>query len=322
MDSLTYKGLLQGHIDWVTSIATTYDESNVVVSGSRDKKVMIWELTPDGQGRASAVEGEQDSVGYARRALTGHNNAVASVTLSSDGQFALSGSWDKTLRLFDLNTGATVRTFQGHTKDVFSVAFSGDNRQIVSGSRDKTIRLWNTLAECKYTITEEMHTDWVSSVVFSPSAKMPLIVSGGWDKLVKVWNLSDCKLRTNLVGHSGVVYTTTVSPDGSLCASGGKDGFAMLWDVNDGKHLYSLDAGSTINALAFSPKNYWLVAATDNTIKVWDLENKNVLDELAPTKRISINLPWCVSLCWSSDGNTLFAGSTDGNIYVYEVGQA
>merc|ERR1719258_178725 len=176
---------------------------------------------------------------------------------------------------------------QGHTKDVFSVAFSADNHQIVSGSRDKTIKLWNTLGECKYTITEDMHTDWVSCVAFSPSAKMPLIISGGWDRLVKVWNLSNCKLRTNLAGHTGVVYTTAISPDGSLCASGGKDGIAMLWDVNDGKHLYSLDAGGTINALSFSPKNYWLVAATDTSIKVWDLENKNILDELqssAPPK--------------------------------------
>lgn len=65
---------------------------------------------------------------------------------------------------------------------------------------------------------------------------------------MKVWNLGNCKLRTNLVGHSGVVYTATVSPDGSLCASGGKDATAMLWDVNDGKHLYSLDAGSACDA--------------------------------------------------------------------------
>merc|ERR1712190_458259 len=300
-----------GHRGWVTSIATTYEQSNLVVSASRDKTLMIWELTP----------GETTS-GYARKSLTGHSQPVSSVVLSSDGQFALSGSWDSTMRLWDLNAGATVRTFQGHSKDVFSVAFSGDNRQIVSGSLDKTIKLWNTLAECKYTITEDMHTDWVSCVVFSPSAKMPLIVSAGWDKLVKVWNLSNCKLRTNLVGHTGVVYTVTVSPDGSLCASGGKDSTAMLWDVNDGKHLYSLDAGSTINALTFSP-NFWLVAAaTDTSIKVWDLENKNILDELTSTAPPKCGIPWCISLSWSADGNTLFAGSTDGNIYMYEVGQA
>lgn len=47
-------------------------------------------------------------------------------------------------------------------QDVLSVAFSVDNRQIVSGSRDKTIKLWNTLAECKYTIQEDGHSDWVS----------------------------------------------------------------------------------------------------------------------------------------------------------------
>jgi len=310
-DSLQFAGTLIGHRGWVTSIAVTYEQSNLVVSGSRDKKCMIWELTPDGE-----------TPGYARKLLSGHSEPVASTVLSSDGQFALSGSWDRTMRLWDLNTGASVRTFQGHAKDVNSVAFSGDNRQIVSGSRDKTIKLWNTLAECKYTITEDMHTDWISCVVFSPSAKMPLIVSAGWDKLVKVWNLSNCKLRTNLVGHTGVVYTTAVSPDGSLCASGGKDGTAMLWDVNDGKHLYSLDAGGTINALAFSPKNYWLVGATDLSIKVWDLENKNILDELSSTSPPKCGIPWCVSLSWSADGNTLFAGSTDGNIYMYEVGQA
>jgi len=59
------------------------------------------------------------------------------VVVSSDGQFALSGSWDGTLRLWDLTTGNSTRTFVGHTSDVLSVAFSADNRQIVSGSRHK-----------------------------------------------------------------------------------------------------------------------------------------------------------------------------------------
>lgn len=69
---------------------------------------------------------------------------------------------------------------------MLSVAFSVDNRQIVSGSRDKTIKLWNTLAECKYTIQDDGHTDWVSCVRFSPNHANPIIVSAGWDRIVKV----------------------------------------------------------------------------------------------------------------------------------------
>ena len=146
--------------------------------------------------------------------------------------------------------------------------------------RDKTIKLWNTLGECKYTIQEDGHTEWVSCVRFSPSAANPLIVSCGWDKLVKVWNLTNCKLRTNLVGHTGYLNTVTVSPDGSLCASGGKDGTAMLWDLNEGKHLYSLEANAIIHAMVFSPNRYWLCAATESCIKIWDLESKSIVDEL------------------------------------------
>lgn len=79
------------------------------------------------------------------RALRGHGHFVSDVIISSDGQFALSGSWDGTLRLWEIKTGKTTRRFVGHSKDVLSVAFSVDNRQIVSGSRDKTVKLWNTL---------------------------------------------------------------------------------------------------------------------------------------------------------------------------------
>jgi guanine nucleotide-binding protein subunit beta-2-like 1 protein len=58
------------------------------------------------------------------------------VVISSDGQFALSGSWDATLRLWDLNSGNTTRRFIGHAKDVLSVAFSVDNRQVGLGTGD------------------------------------------------------------------------------------------------------------------------------------------------------------------------------------------
>ena len=100
--------------------------------------------------------------------------------------------------------------------------------------------------------------------------------------LCAVWNLTNCKLRTNLTGHTGYINSVTVSPDGSLCASGGKDGTAQLWDLSEGKHLYELDAGDIINCLLFSPNRYWLCAATEKCIKIWDLESKAVVDELRP----------------------------------------
>jgi len=90
----------------------------------------------------------------------------------------------------------------------------------------------------------------------------------------QVWELSKFKLKTNHYGHTGYVNTVAVSPDGSLAASGGKDGITMLWDLNEGKHLYSLEAGDIVNALVFSPNRYWLCAATATCVKIFDLESK------------------------------------------------
>jgi len=310
-EHLTLRGELVGHGGWVTAIATTGEDPNTVLSASRDKTIIVWSLS-----------NEDGSYGFAKRALRGHNHFVSDVVISSDGQFALSGSWDGTLRLWEISTGKCTRRFVGHTKDVLSVAFSVDNRQIISGSRDRTIKLWNTLGECKHTIVEDGHTEWVSTVRFSPSQSAPVVVSGGWDKLVKVWNLSNCRLRNNLEGHNGYLNTVTVSPDGSLCASGGKDGIAMLWDLTEGKRLYWLDAGDIINSLVFSPNRYWLVAATNSFIKIWDLESKEMVDELrvesTNTGKHS-QAPYATSLAWSADGSDLFAGFTDNIIRVYHV---
>lgn len=126
--------------------------------------------------------------------------------ISSDGAYALSASWDKTLRLWELSTGTTTRRFVGHTNDVLSVSFSADNRQIVSGSRDRTIKLWNTLGDCKFTITDKGHTEWVSCVRFSPNPQNPVIVSSGWDKLVKVREIQVFLLRNDVCNFQSICY--------------------------------------------------------------------------------------------------------------------
>ncbi|CDH52094.1 guanine nucleotide-binding protein subunit beta-2-like 1 [Lichtheimia corymbifera JMRC:FSU:9682] len=309
-DTLAFRGTLEGHNGWVTSIVTSPEAPDMVISASRDKSIIVWNITRD-----------EINYGVPRKSLLGHNHFVEDLALSSDGQFVLSASWDKTLRLWDLNTGTTTRRFVGHTNDVLSVAFSVDNRQIVSSSRDKSIKLWNTLGECKYNLVEDGHSGWVSCVRLSPNPANPVIVSGGWDKLVKVWDLTKLKLRANFVGHNGYVNAVTVSPDGSLCASAGKDGQVILWDLNENKHLYSLDANDEVHDLIFSPNRYWLVAATGASIRIWDLENKSIVDVLQPefTNKGKVQDPQCLSLAFSADGNTLYSGHADNLIRVWQV---
>ena len=97
----------------------------------------------------------------------------------------------------------------------------------------------------------------------------------------------------------------------------------MLWDLNEGKHLYSLDAGDIVHSLVFSPNRYWLCAATSSCIKIWDLESKMVVDELRPEfaepTGKNAQEPACISLAWSADGQVLFSGYTDNYLRVWHV---
>jgi guanine nucleotide-binding protein subunit beta-2-like 1 protein len=277
---------------------------------------------------------DRESYGVAKRSLQGHSHFIQDVTLSQDALYALTASWDKTMRLWELATGKTVCSFLGHTGDVMSASFSPDNRLVVSGSRDKTIKVWNVRGECKGDLIAQSnsgsganaalagHTEWVTAVRFSPEHDSPQVVSAGWDKLVKVWDFKHTtpQLQVNHFGHSGCINTIAISPDGTLCASAGKDGIVMLWDLNKHRHLYSLEAGDIIHTLVFSPNRYWLCAATATSIKIWDLLSKTIIDDLRPEFPASKgSKPECVSLAWSADGATLFSGYTDNNIRVWEV---
>jgi len=100
----------------------------------------------------------------------------------------------------------------------------------------------------------------------------------------------------------------------------------MLWDLMDGMHLYSLDAGDIINTLCFSPNRYWLCAGTDSEIIIWDLETKAIVARIDNSQYVfkqegslySKNPhPGCTTLAWSSDGSILYAGYTDNIIRVF-----
>lgn len=306
---LVLRGTLEGHNGWVTSLATTPANPDLLLSGSRDKTLITWQLTRDDQ-----------SYGVAKKSLRGHSHIVQDCTISPDGAYAFSASWDKTLRLWNLENGECTRRFVGHDGDVLSVSIAKNSRQIVSASRDKTIKVWNTIGQCVQTLNS--HSDWVSAVRFSPGESESTVISAGWDKLVKAWNLEDYSLEADFIGHTGYISCITVSPDGSLCASGGKDGAIILWDMNAKTTLYTLTSGDEIHALAFSPNRYWLCAATASGIKVYNLEERKLMDELKPefaSLSAKAKDPECISLAWSADGQNLFSGYTDNVIRVWQV---
>ncbi|KAH7346491.1 hypothetical protein BKA65DRAFT_428866 [Rhexocercosporidium sp. MPI-PUGE-AT-0058] len=112
---------LEGHSDWVISVAFSPDGTQVV-SGSYDETVRLWDA----------------ATGALQQTLEGHSNWVISVAFSPDGTQVVSGSYDKTVRLWDTATGALQQTLKGHSDYVTSVAFSPDGTQVVSGSDDKT----------------------------------------------------------------------------------------------------------------------------------------------------------------------------------------
>lgn len=170
---LVLRGTLEGHNGWVTSLATTPVHPDLLLSGSRDKTLIKWKLTG----------GDDNQYGVPKKSFTGHSHIVQDVTISADGAYALSASWDKTLRLWDLESGASTR-FVGHKGDVLSVSIAKNSRQIVSASRDKTVKVWNTIGECMATLTG--HNDWVSAVRISPSGNNSSVISASWDKTVKV----------------------------------------------------------------------------------------------------------------------------------------
>jgi len=322
MSVLELRGTLQGHSNWVTCLATSEANPSLLVSGSRDKTVIAWTLT-----------GDADTLAVPERRLTGHKHFVSDLQLSMDGQWAISASWDGTCRLFDVKTHEQTRQFFRGDRDkpkgdILSVAFSADNRQILTAGRDRAIRLYNTIGEVKLTI-DDAHADWITAVRYSPSLESRLFVTASYDKTLQVWSAADFRPKTKLggpgaQGHTAYVSTIAVSPDGSLCASGGRDGIAMLWDLGEGKRLYSLNANVEIHALCFSPNRYWLCAATNKGVLIWDLESKAVVAELnvddgnSERSRKAL-VPHCTSLAWSADGATLFAGYSDNAIRVWAV---
>ena len=159
--------------------------------------------------------------------LTGHTHKVSSVSFSPDDTTLASGSYDDTIRLWEVNTGRHLHTLTGHTGSVNSVSFSPDSSTLASASW-REVRLWeiNTGSHLR-TLTG--HTDEVISVSFSPDGQT--LASGSWDKTVRLWDVNTGRHIHTLTGHTDSVESVSFSPDGQTLASGSADGTILLWDI-------------------------------------------------------------------------------------------
>ncbi|HAB19656.1 MAG TPA: WD40 repeat domain-containing protein [Verrucomicrobiales bacterium] len=172
--------------------------------------------------------------------------------ITPDGQRIISGSWDKKLKVWDLERGELLRTLEGHSDAVSAVALTPDGRRIISSFADSTLKVWDLESgECLRTL--EGHSSRVSAVTVTPDGRR--IISGSEDRTLKVWDLERGECLRTLEGHSSGVFAVAITPDGLRIISGSRDKTLKTWDLERGECLAEFCAEAEVTAVAVLPDN-------------------------------------------------------------------
>ncbi|CCA76159.1 related to WD40-repeat protein (notchless protein) [Serendipita indica DSM 11827] len=182
----------------------------------------------------AVTRGYEEAYSEFPRTLRGDQGSIWAVAFSPDGSRIISGSLDKTIRVWDSDTGQALgEPLRGHEHGVTTVGFSPDGSLIVSGSEDKTIRLWEMDTGRPLGEPLRGHEDCVAVVAFSPDSSQ--IVSGSWDRTIRLWDVETGQpLGEPFQGHESSVNSVAFSPDGSRIASASDDRTIRLWEVASG----------------------------------------------------------------------------------------
>ncbi|EXA29912.1 Atypical/ALPHA protein kinase [Fusarium oxysporum f. sp. pisi HDV247] len=244
--------------------------------------------------------------------LEGHTNWVTSVIFSQDGKLIASGSYDHTVKIWNVATGKEERTLKGHTDLVNSVVFSNDGKLIASGSRDKTVKIWN-VATGEEEQTLDGHANSVNSVVFSNDGK--LIASGSLDTTIKIWNVATGKEEHTLESHRGSVNSVVFSQDGKLIASGSWDNTVKIWIVATGKEERTLEGHTPlVTSVVFSNDGKLIASGShDKTIKIWNVATG------AEERTLEGHIDWVASVVFSKDDKLIVSGSRDKTIKIWNM---
>ena len=241
------------------------------------------------------------------------SDSVPSVSFSPDGVTLASGSWDGTVKLWDVETRRQIATLEGHTSHVLSVSFSPDGATLASGSWDKTVKLWDVGTRRQIVTLEGHNMDWIHSVSFSPDGAT--LASGSWDRTVKLWDIGTRRQIATLEGHTNRVHSVSFSPDGAILASGSWDNTVKLWDIGTRRQIATLEGHTNrVHSVSFSPGGVILASGSgDGTVTLWDVETRRQIATLeGHSSRVT-------SVSFSPDGVTLASGSADGTVRLWDV---
>ncbi|MFO1434174.1 MAG: NB-ARC domain-containing protein [Candidatus Competibacteraceae bacterium] len=251
-----------------------------------------------------------------QKTFTGHDKGVHAVAVTPDGRWAVSGSYDETLKLWDLETGIPRTTFRGHTGPVYAVAVIQDGKRVISGSADQTLRIWE-LETGALNCTLGDHTDKVYAVAVLPDGRRA--ISGSRDCTLRLWDLDNHRCLATFDatrgGHRDIVYTVDVTPDGRYALSGSRDCTLKLWNLTSG-HVERPLKGHQQRVLAVKVlPDGWraLSSSSDCTLKLWDLDSGDLIRPLyGHTDHI-------FAVVLLPDGRRAISGSCDRSLRLWDL---
>ncbi len=289
-------------------VKSNYLSSSRLVTGKITQKgKLIWNEEIKEEWSSKGI-----GAAFLSRKLAGHTNAVCSVAVSPDGTWAVSGSRDKTVRIWDLNTGKCLAILKGHLNQVNSVAISPNKKWIFSGSSDKAIYIWD-VAVGKKIRENRRHRDPVSVVLALPRGRI-LFVTGGIRPVVCMEPAFGGE-RISLAMQNA--RSICASRDGRRVAICGREGMVRIWNVNTSGptvDLHGHKRSEVVGSIDITRDGRYAVSGSgDQTIKVWDLDAEICVITLEGHHG-SVS-----SVAISPDGNLIAsAGFTEGEVRLWD----
>jgi WD40 repeat protein len=233
------------------------------------------------------------------RSFGAHTESIEALAWHPEGQWLASGSRDRTVKIWDSESGRELHTLASHDGWVWDLAWSPDGRRLASASYDGTVKIW---APQSGQLLETLAASELPLFAVAWSRDGRLLAAGGKEGPIWIWDGETLAPRAPLTGHrSGVACLRFAGKD--KLASGGWDRLVKIWSAADGKQLLELGGHrGSIHELATSPDGRLVASiSTDTTLIVWDC------DQGALVQRIFGHSEGMRSLDWSSDGRYLIA---------------